>query len=153
VTRQVQTWASPTLRELPQWNRETEHVISEPNHASPSTIVDAYYASWTRGPDSFDEARLRAILAPDLDFTGTLAGHRVGADGFLRGVAGVGEVVRSFRLVQRIEQGNQVAVLYDCELTRPAGVCRFAEFFRVDDGRIKSINLVYDGTEWRKLSS
>jgi hypothetical protein len=126
-------------------------VISEPVYASPSTVVDGYYASWSRGLADFDEARLREILAPDLDFTGTLAGHRVGAEGFLRGVAGVAEVVRSFTLVQRIEQGNEIGVLYDCELSRPAGVCRFAEFFRVEGGRIQSINLVYDGTEWRKL--
>ena len=116
-------------------------------------IVDAYYASWTHGLAAFDETRLQEILAPDLDFTGTLAGHRIGAEGFLKGVAGVAAAVRSFTPVQRLEQGNEVAVVYDCELTRPAGVCRFAEFFRVEGGRIQSINLVYDGTEWRKLSS
>ncbi len=126
-------------------------MISEALQASASTIVDDYYASWTHGLAAFDEARLRQILAPDLDFTGTLAGHRVGAEGFLKGVAGVAEAVRSFTQVQRVEHGSEVAVVYDCELSRPAGVCRFAEFFRVEDGRIRSINLVYDGTEWRKL--
>jgi hypothetical protein len=50
-----------------------------------------------------------------------------------------------------LEQGNQVAVLYDCELTRPAGMQRFAEFFKIDGDRIASIKLMYDGTEWRKL--
>jgi len=128
-------------------------MMSQTLHTTTSTLVDAYYASWTAGLDSFDEARLREVLAPDLDFTGTLAGHRVGAEGFLKGVAGVAAVVRSFSVVQRLEYGNEVAVLYDCELSRPAGVCRFAEFFRVEDGRIRSINLVYDGTEWRKLGS
>jgi hypothetical protein len=116
-------------------------------------IVDAYYASWTRGTDAFDESGLRDILAPDLDFTGTLAGHRIGADGFVKGVAGVAAVTRSFSVVQRVEHDNDVAVVYDCELTRPAGVCRFAEFFRVAGGRIQSINLVYDGTQWRQLAN
>jgi hypothetical protein len=134
-------------------NGRQKHVTTETIHASPSTVVDAYYASWAHGPGAFDEARLRDVLAPDLDFTGTLAGHRIGAEGFVRGVAGVAEVLRSFTLVQRVEQGNDIAVVYDCELTRPAGVCRFAEFFHVTGGRIQAINLVYDATEWRKLSS
>jgi hypothetical protein len=132
-------------------------MISEPTRTTSSNsaagaLVDAYYASWIHGPGTFDEARLREILAPDLEFHGTLAGHRIGAEGFLKGVADVNAVVRSFTLVQRLEQGNEVAVLYDCDLTRPAGVCRFVEFFRVEGDRIRSLNLVYDGTEWRKLT-
>ncbi len=142
-------------------------MISEPTHTAlskpdvaaaaatthrASALVDAYYACWIHGLEAFDEARLREILAPGLVFNGTLAGHRIGAEGFLKGVAGVAAVVRSFTQVQRVEQGNEVAVVYDCELIRPAGVCRFAEFFRVEGGRIQSINLVYDGTEWRKLA-
>lgn len=118
----------------------------------PGALVDAYYESWTHGPGRFDEARLREILAPDLAFNGTLAGRRIGVEGFLKGVAGVADAVRSFTPVQRLEQDNEVAVVYDCELTRPAGVCRFAEFFHIEGDRIQSINLVYDGTEWRKLS-
>jgi hypothetical protein len=33
----------------------------------------------------------------------------------------------------------------------PAGVIRTAEFFTITDGRIKSIRLVFDATELRKL--
>jgi hypothetical protein len=120
---------------------------------TPSELVDAYYASWTNGDDGFDEACLRRILAPDLVFQGTLAGHRVGADAFIRGVYGVSKAVKAFRPVQRLQQGDEVSVLYDCDLTRPAGTHRFAEFFRVADGRIQAINLTYDGTEWRKLAA
>jgi ketosteroid isomerase-like protein len=118
---------------------------------TPGEVVDAYYASWTDRDKPFDETRLRTILAPDLDFEGPLAGHRVGADGFIGGVHAVYAALMSFKLVQRLEQGNQVAVLYDCELTRPAGMQRFAEFFKIDGDRIASIKLMYDGTEWRKL--
>lgn len=45
-----------------------------------------------------------------------------------------------------------MAVLYDCELTRPAGTHRFAEFFRVEDGRITELRLLFDATEYRKLA-
>jgi SnoaL-like domain len=118
-----------------------------------SDLVSAYYASWTGGgPEAFDEATLRDILAPDLVFDGPLAGHRVGAEGFIRGVQAVGAACTSFSMIQQLAQGNDLAVLYDCELTRPAGTHRFSEFFRIENGRIQSINLLYDGTEWRKLA-
>src|SRR5689334_16924003 len=120
---------------------------------TPSQLVDAYYASWTDPSAPFDEARLRSILGPELEFDGPLAGHRVGAEAFIRGVQAVYAALKSFTLLQRVEQSGQIAVLYDCDLTRPAGKYRFAEFFRVDNDRIQSINLLYDGTEWRKLAS
>jgi SnoaL-like protein len=120
---------------------------------TPRELVDAYYASWTDRDKPFDETRLRSILAPDLDFQGPLAGHRVGADGFIRGVHDVYAALKSFELVQRLEQDNQVAVLYDCELTRPAGIHRFAEFLQVNGDHIVAIKLMYDGTEWRKLAA
>ena len=122
------------------------------NTQTATDLVRAYYTSWTGGPEAFDEATLREILAPDLEFDGPLAGHRLGAEGFIRGVQAVGAACRSFTVIQQLQQGEDVAVLYECELTRPVGKHRFAEFFRVENGRIQSINLLYDGTEWRKLA-
>lgn len=120
---------------------------------TPHELVDAYYASWTDGIDAFDEQALRRVLAPDLVFEGPLAGHRLGADGFIRGVRDVSSALKSFRLLQRLDQGDQVAVLYDCDLSRPNGTHRFAEFFRIANGRIQELSLLYDGTEWRKLAA
>jgi ketosteroid isomerase-like protein len=114
-------------------------------------LVSAYYASWTGGAEAFDEDQLRTILAPDLVFDGPLAGHRVGADYFIQGVHNVAKAVKDFRVVQRLDQSEEVSVLYECDMTRPEGTHRFAEFFRIQDGRIQGINLLYDGTEWRKL--
>jgi hypothetical protein len=126
---------------------------STPAHTrTPAQLVDAYYAAWTNGSARFDPGTLRAILAQDLIFDGPLAGHRVGADGFLKALESIAASVRSFTVVHRLEQDNRVAVMYDCDLTRPAGVTRFAEFFTVDNDRIQSIDLQYDGTEWRKLA-
>ena len=120
---------------------------------TPGELVDAYYASWTDRDKPFNEPQLRSTLAPDLDFQGPLVGHRIGADGFIRGVHDVYAALKSFALVQRLDQGNQVAVLYDCELTRPAGIQRFAEFFQIAGDHIVAVKLMYDGTEWRKLAA
>lgn len=43
------------------------------------------------------------------------------------------------------------ALLYDCDTMSPAGVLRTAGFFTIGNGKIKSIRLVFDATELRKL--
>ena len=45
--------------------------------------------------------------------------------------------------------GRPGAVLYDADL--PQGTMRFAEFFQVADGRIQSIKLLYDATQYVAL--
>jgi hypothetical protein len=56
-------------------------------------------------------------------------------------------------LIQSIFSESGGALLYDCETMSPAGVIRTAEFFTVTAGKIKSIRLVFDATELRKLMS
>jgi ketosteroid isomerase-like protein len=115
-------------------------------------VVKTYYASWTAGPNAFDEQRLRQVLHPQLDFRGSVAGQRTGAEPFIKGVANIARALKSFRMMQWLEQDDQVAAVYECDLAQPAGTFMFAEFFRVAEGRITSLNLSYDGTEFRKLS-
>jgi SnoaL-like domain len=116
-----------------------------------SELVLAYYESWKNGMASYDETRLRAILAPDLKFEGPLAGKRNSADAFLSGLAGFVKAVKAVRILQKVHAGNEAAVFYECDLTMPAGTFRFAEFLRVDKDTIQEINLVFDATEFRKL--
>jgi ketosteroid isomerase-like protein len=119
---------------------------------SATEVVNGYYESWSNGASAFDESHLRSVLHPDLEFYGPLAGHRTGAEPFIKGVADIARALKSFRMIQRIDGDDQAAALYECELSRPEGTFHFAEFFRVEDGRIRSLNLMYDGTEFRKLA-
>jgi len=109
-----------------------------------SDVLAGYYDSWKGGPAAFDAARLRSLLADDLDFEGPIAGHRRGADGF---VQGLGRFVDSLRGLTMIEE----AFLYDCDLG--SGTLRFAEFIRIEDGRIQSIKLHYDADRYRALGA
>ena len=79
---------------------------------------------------AFDADRLRAILAPDLRFDGSITGRRVGAEPFIAGAAAFASAARRITMLQR----EPTAALYDAEL--PGGTVRFAEFFQVADGRI-----------------
>jgi len=116
-------------------------------------LVQAYYGSWKHGIASFDEARLRAIIAPDLKFEGPIAGKRVGGDSFLRGLADFLKALKTFESIQELHAGNESAALYDCTVGATGGTLRFAEFFRVQDDRIQEIKLVYDPSEFRRLTA
>ena len=71
-------------------------------------IIDTYYEIL----GDFDAERLRAILAPDLDFEGSIAGRRSGADAFIAGAAGFAAAARTITMLQR----EPTAALYDAEL-------------------------------------
>ena len=117
-----------------------------------SELVLAYYDSWKNGMADFDETRLKAILAPDLEFEGPFAGRQHGAQALLPGLIGFVKTLKELRFVQKVQSGNEAAVLYDCDITLPAGTFRFVEFFRVEDDKIQQINLVFDTSEFRKLA-
>ena len=113
-------------------------------------LIGDYYAGWKEGISTFDEARVRGVLAENLDFEGPIAGKRQGAAGFVGGLKRFVEGLRApIHFIQEIDSSNQAAVLYDADL--PDGTMRFAEFFVVGDGRIQSIKLLYDAAQYRAL--
>ena len=105
--------------------------------------IDTYYEIL----GDFDAERLRAILAPDLDFEGSIAGRRSGADAFIAGAAGFAAAARRITMRQR----EPTAALYDAEL--PGGTVRFAEFFQIEDGRISTLRLHYDAAAFRSATT
>lgn len=114
---------------------------------SAGQVVQAYYDILKDGTASFDEGRLRAILDSDLVFEGPIGGHVIGAERFIKGVTGFVETVRSFDMVQQLCTSGMAATLYDAVM--PGGTVRFAEFFQIDGGKIRSLRLLYDATEYR----
>ena len=109
-------------------------------------VVTAYHNAWTRG----DVESARAYLDDDLDFQGSVDTFRR-ADDFIAALTVFQKMLRGVNLLQSYFEGNGAALLYDCDTMSPAGVIRTAEFFKVSDGKIKSIRLVFDATELRKL--
>src|ERR1700704_3771943 len=99
--------------------------------------VDAYYSSWRSGIASFDANRLGEILAEDLDFEGPIAGRRRGAAGFMVGLSRFVEGLQApIRVIQQVESSDATAAIYDADL--PEGPMRFAEFFQIGEGKIRS---------------
>jgi ketosteroid isomerase-like protein len=113
-------------------------------------LIGDYYASWKEGISTFDEARVRGVLAENLDFEGPIARKRQGAAGFVGGLKRFVEGLRApIHFLQEIHSSDQAAVVYDADL--PEGTMRFAEFFQVGEGRIQSIKLLYDAAQYRTL--
>lgn len=110
-------------------------------------VVQAYYAAWQDG--TFREDQVRAVLATDLLFEGPVARSRRGADGFVRGLGVfVSKMKAPLRVLQQFFTEDEAAVLYECDLSQPEDTLRFAEFFTVRDGKIQTLRLVFDATEF-----
>lgn len=121
--------------------------MTDTNVMTGEQVVRSYYDILRAGAEAFEPDRLRALLAPDLDFEGPIAGRRTGAEPFVKGVSGFVYAARHVELIREIYAGDRAAVLYDAQL--PGGPVRFAEFFELGDGRIQSLRLMYDAAEFR----
>jgi hypothetical protein len=109
-------------------------------------IVTNYHNAWTSG----DMEAARVYLADDLDFQGSIdTFHR--ADDFIVGLTMFQKMLSKVTLINSFYSDIGAALLYDCDTMSPAGVIRTAEFFTVIGGKIKTIQLVFDATELRKL--
>ena len=109
-------------------------------------VITNYHNAWTNG--NMKSARL--YLADDLDFQGSIDAFRK-ADDFVVALTIFQKMLRGVNLIQSFFSESGAALLYDCDTMSPAGVLRTAEFFTVTDSKIKSIRLVFDATELRKL--
>ena len=109
-------------------------------------VVTNYHNAWTSG----DMKAARVYLADDLDFQGSIdTFHR--ADDFIAALTMFQKMLSRVTLIHSFYSDNGAALLYDCDTMSPAGVIRTAEFFTVADAKIKTIRLVFDATELRKL--
>jgi len=72
------------------------------------------------------------------------AGHLATLPGFVSIVTGVD-------LISELYGEAEATLVYDVHTATPAGTQRTAEHFRLDDGRITSILLVFDASPWQPM--
>jgi hypothetical protein len=109
-------------------------------------IVEAYFAAWTA--KNVDDAY--ALLAENLEFSGPSASYR-SADEFRPALVNFAAMTKGARIAELLVQGDRAAMLYDCELPPPIGSLRIASFFRIENGKIRWYETLFDATELRKL--
>lgn len=61
-------------------------------------------------------------------------------------------LVRGTALISRLYGRDEAIFLYDLDTATPAGVQRTAEHFRLREGRIASVFLLFDAAPWMTLS-
>jgi limonene-1,2-epoxide hydrolase len=115
-------------------------------HDTTRRVVEAYFAAWTA--KKVDEAY--ALLADDLKFSGPTASYR-SADEFRPALVNFAAMTKEARIAELMVQDDRAAMLYDCELPPPVGRLRIASFFRVENGKIRWYETLFDATELRKL--
>jgi hypothetical protein len=109
-------------------------------------VVEEYFAAWTA--NRVDEAY--ALLADDLMFSGPTASY-CSAAAFHPALVNFAAMTKQVEIIELLVQGDRAAMLYGCELPPPVGMLRIASFFRVEQGKIRTYETLFDATELRKL--
>ncbi|WP_033438881.1 hypothetical protein [Saccharothrix sp. NRRL B-16314] len=115
------------------------------DHEGTRRRVRAYHDARFRG----DVPTAVAQLADPFTFESPLmrsdaAGHLAGLDAFLGVVTGVD-------LISELYGESEATLVYDVHTATPVGTQRTAEHFRLTDGRIAAIELIFDATAWRPM--
>ncbi|MGR6915224.1 hypothetical protein ACU635_13345 [[Actinomadura] parvosata] len=74
------------------------------------------------------------------------AGHLAGLEGFLR-------VVTEIEMISELYGESEATLVYDVHTATPAGVQRTAEHFRLRDGKIDTIMLIFDAAPWQPMAA
>lgn len=103
-----------------------------------STTAATYFEAW-RGHDF---ARLRSVLADDVDFAGPL-GEVKGGDDCLRGLEGLSRIMTGIDIQKVFVAGPDVLTWYDMA-TSVAEPVPVANWMHIEDGKITRIRVTFD---------
>jgi ketosteroid isomerase-like protein len=109
-----------------------------PNDDSAARAAATYFEAWL----TKDFARLRSVLADDVDFVGPF-GHVTGGDECLRGLEGLSQIITGIEVGKVFTDGPDVLTWYEMATSVAAPVA-VANWMRVEDGRITRIRVAFD---------
>jgi ketosteroid isomerase-like protein len=102
--------------------------------ATAATYFDAWQAR--------DFARLRSVLADDVEFAGPLARVK-GSDECLRGLRGMAQIMTGLEVRKVFRDGPDVLTWFDLA-TSVAETVPVANWMHVEDGKITRIRVAFD---------
>lgn len=109
-------------------------------------VTEYVQAAGQRGFDRFEE-----LLHPDVEFGGATAVELKGAPAVTEGYRRLGPIIVRNDMRQLIVEGNKAFVLYDFVTDTVVGPVLTGELLTVDDGRIRSITLLFDWRRWPEV--
>jgi ketosteroid isomerase-like protein len=109
-------------------------------------IARDYLDAWSRK----DLAGIASHLDPKVTFRGPVS-ELEGRDQFLAGAERMFALLKSVEPRTVLEEGGQVACLYDFNCIEPVGRCRTAEFLTFEGDKIASSEVFFDSAPFAKL--
>jgi ketosteroid isomerase-like protein len=113
--------------------------------ADAAQVAEAFFDAWT----TKDFARARELLHDDLSFEGPIDSFS-DAESYLASLQQLAGIVTGVEKQKLFVDGDDVCEIYDL-MTAPVPRSRVCEWFRVRDGRIASISVVFDARPFAPL--
>jgi len=113
---------------------------------SPKAVSLAYLEAFEQ--QQFE--RVSALLHPDLEFTGP-GGSSHTAQDYITALRRLSPVLLRNDVKKTFVDGNDVCVIYDFVTDTAAGALPSVEWHAVEDGRIRSIRLVFDRVSFQPV--
>jgi hypothetical protein len=107
--------------------------------------VQAYHRARFRG----DVAAAAATLGGGFTFESPLLS--AGAEDHLAGLPAFLGIVTGVDVVSELYGADEATLVYDVHTATPVGTQHTAEHFRLADGRIVAIRLLFDASPWRAM--
>jgi ketosteroid isomerase-like protein len=101
-------------------------------------VADGFFDAWT----SKDFERARSLLHDDVLFEGPIDSFN-DADSYIASLRQLSGIVTGAEKQKVFVDGNDVCVIYDLK-TAPVPSSRTCEWYRVRDGRVASVSVVFD---------
>lgn len=110
--------------------------------------VLGYFNAWTakRPDEAF------TFLADDLAFWGPTNSYTSAAQ-FRPGLNAFAAMTKRAQLAKLIVEDDWAAMYYDCELPDPIGTIKIASFFRVEGGKIRQYETMFDATSFPRAKA
>jgi len=108
------------------------------DHDNAAQAAAAYFDAWL----ARDFARLRSVLADDVEFVGPF-GQVSGGDDRLRGLEGLSKIMTGIQIQKVFTAGSDVLTWYDMATT-VADPVPVANWMQVEDGKITRIRVAFD---------
>jgi ketosteroid isomerase-like protein len=109
------------------------------------SVAEDFFDAWT----GKDFERARRLLHDDVSFEGPID-HFSDADSYLASLRNLSGIVTGADKRKVFVDGDDVCVVYDLK-TAPVPSSRTCEWYRVRDGRIASVSVVFDARPFAPL--
>jgi len=106
--------------------------------ADAAQVADGFFAAWT----TKDLDRARSLLHDDVSFEGPIDSFS-DADSYIAALRQLSGIVTGAETQKVFVDGDDVCVIYDLK-TVPVPNSRTCEWYRVRDGKIASVSVVFD---------